>query len=250
MFMTYLPVKITKVISLFLMIAAIFSACVPDQMREYPSGWSDYPNKSYFKINPETILDSINQARINIFVPLAATPTVYENAYPPSVMWRQTDYLKVANALFQHLWNETPDNWNLYQLLFYGDCGYDSIGFDIAHITYFKAIGMNQYTTREIHVFPSLGEVDAGANANFPRALFGWRSVNLDNLKISADDALQAAEEHGGKMARMGIENRCRVSVELMPDTQNSGWHVEYKDMNAKTIFELAIDPYTGFYLP
>ena len=233
------------------MILIIAPACIPDQMKESPTGLSDYPDKGYYKMDTETILNSLDQGEANVFTPILATPEAYEYLYTEPFPWKQSDYLKVADALHRYVWGETLDGWSVYNLLFYGDCRNDRVGLDHAKITYFKAVGAQDYTAREIDIAPLFGEADAGGGANFPRPLFGWNSINLKGLKVTADDVLGIAERNGGDKARLAVENACRVFITLMPSASRKGWLVSYySNTSAKTIFEIAIDPYTGWYLP
>lgn len=106
-----------------------------------PSIASDYNNGAFYKIDPETILASLDQGKANVFTPFSGDPNNTSVSYLP-INWTQSDYLKVANALSQAVWHEPLDlkNWNVYDVTFQKVCEDDPKGFDKFEITYYKAV--------------------------------------------------------------------------------------------------------------
>ena len=212
-----------------------------------PIGLGSFDDIRHYTFEPKTILALLDQGGGEIFLPL---PDYVEgNVFPPgSFAWRQQDYLKIANGLNQFSEKDTLDDWNLYRMSFNKDCGDNPIGFDYANFTYFKTNG-EQYAAREMDVYPLKKETDWGGNTDFPRPfLFGWKSVDLEKLKVTADDVLQMAEANGGKEARLAEKNSCYISVILSPNTDHENWGVSYYGSHSATLFQMVIDPYTGSY--
>jgi hypothetical protein len=145
------------------------------------------------------------------------------------------------------VWEETPENWNLYSVLFSRGCQDNTSGFDGADIIYFKeAVHSKNYTTHEIQIYPTSGGVSWGGG-EFPRPLFGWKTIQLAILKITADDAIQIAEDTGGNKVRRTVENACDIHVFLKPNGDDDNWHVIYFPNNGNPpIFEMVINPYSG----
>jgi hypothetical protein len=201
---------------------------------------SGYPDTGSYKFDSETILEALDRGDLDVFVP-SSTPL----AHPIPSSWKQTDYLTIANALHRYVWKETLEDLTLHDLMFYGDCQSDPIKFDVINFTYYKTIPILQYTARMIVIYPLNGEVAWGGGANYPRSIFEkWKGINLQMLKITADDALQIAEDNGGREAHLSINNGCRVHISLSSNDQY--WHVTYSDERAYNIFEIIIDAYTG----
>ncbi len=100
-----------------------------------------------------------------------------------------------------------------------------------------------EYTTREILVYPENGEVSWGDGAMFPHPLFGWKSANLRQTTIGAEDALGVAEANGGQAYRESIENTCQTFVGLSGDR---GWYITYVGKGGSLGLALQIDPYSG----
>lgn len=219
-----------------------------DQVLTAPNGLSSYFETTEYKIDPTTILENLKEGEKNVFTLVMATPETDERLYTEPFPWKQLDYLNIANALHQYVWKETLDGWHVFNLSFYGDCEYNTAGFDLFQVTYFKYVGSQQYTAHEIDIFPLYAGVATGGGTNFPRPLFGWNeSLDLDRLKITANDALRIAEQNGGKDARLAFGNKCKISVFITSNDQK--WTIIYhEDSDAKRIFEINIDPYTGKY--
>ena len=217
-----------------------------DQPSFVPNPESPY---SYdYEFNPETILVSLDREETAIFVPTIATPEVYVPLSAGSFPWTQADYLKIASAFEQIEWNENLDEWHVRGMNFDRDCGANSKGFDSGKIIYFKfdtAEGTPdylRYRTVTLAIYPLYKSLAFG-KSSFPRPLLGWKTINMNRLTVTAEDALRIAEEHGGKESRLSVNNECEISVILNPSYLES-WEVRY---NA-TSFDMQIDPYTGRY--
>ena len=212
-----------------------------------PMGLGSYDNIHYFSFEPETVLTVLDQGQGEIFKPLPAT--VNNNLFSSgSFPWHQQDYLKIAGALNQVVAKDTLDDWDMYLMSFDRDCADNPIGFDYANITYFKTDG-DQYSAREIDVYPLAKEADWGGDTHFPRPfLLGWKSIDLEKLKVTADDAVQMAETNGGREARLAEKNSCYISVILSPNTDHENWGIYYYGNHSAILFAITIDPYSGDY--
>jgi hypothetical protein len=121
-------------------------------------------------------------------------------------------------------------------------------GFDSLELTYFNTIqvnGQNVYTARGFGIYPLFGIVSWGGGSNFPRPiLFGWKSIDLSSINVTADQALEVAEAHGAQTARSATQNRCRIYLALEAD----GWHVDYSTNGFATVFQALVNARTGSY--
>lgn len=226
-----------------------------EQAVRYPLG-SSYQETGSYEIDPQTILASLERGETDVFKPISATPEANNAPYTPSpvgvISWNQSDYLKVASALHQFVWKENLKGWHIYSLYFFRGCQDNPTGFESGEITYFKAIyGPLSYTTRAINIYPIGSGVSWGGKANFPRPLLGWKEIDLQRLKVAADDALKIAEENGGRDARLNFKNDCTIDVFLNPNPdRDDDWHIVYSNNRLPTgsssIFEMNINPYTG----
>lgn len=239
--------KMVKTIPIILVLLTIVGCNDPfaDQVIRFPTGLGDYNDIRHYSFEPEMIFSALAQGQEEIFKP---SPTHLENNLfsSGSFPWRQQDYLKVAGALNQVVAKDTLDDWDMYLMSFDRDCADNPTGFDYAKIVYFKT-DRNQYTAREVDVYPLAKEADWGGDTHFPRPfLFGWKSIDLEQLNITAEDALQIADSNGGRAARLAAKNKCYILVILSPNTDHENWDVYYYGASAATLFELRIDPYSG----
>jgi hypothetical protein len=243
--------KMVKPISIIIISLALLSSFGCDlfdnQVDRYPTGLGGYNDIRYYSFEPEMIFSALEQGQREIFKP---SQTHLENNLFPSgsFPWHQEDYLKIFGALNQLVGKDTLEDWELYKMDFDKGCSDNPIGFDAAQITYFKTDG-NEYIAREMDVYPLAKEADWGGDTHFPRPfLLGWKSIDLELLKVTADDALQIAEANGGKAARLLAKNKCNILVILSPNTDYENWDVYYYGDSAATIFEINIDSYSGGY--
>ena len=96
-------------------------------------------------------------------------------------------------------------------------------------------------TWREIEISPKYAFVAWGGGAKYRHPLLGWKSIDLNRLKVTAEDAIRIAEENGGREARLRAQNRCNIHLLLMPE-RYKGWLIDYQSAD----FEIQIDLYTG----
>lgn len=219
---------------------------------------SSYQETGAYIIDPETVLQNLDQGNMEIFKP--STGIAESEGLPYSSVaiglfpWDQSDYLKVAHALHQFVWKETLRDWHLYSMYFYRGCQDNPTGFDAAKITYFKATnGVFSYTTRVMDIYPIRNGVSWGGTADFPRPLSGWKSINLEKLKVTADSALQIAEQNGAREGRLQVDNMCTIDIVLSPNSDSGAfWRITYfSDLlptGDSVIFKMQVDPNTGEY--
>jgi hypothetical protein len=210
-----------------------------------PNHFSSYSNKGIYQFDPESILTSLDRGKTDVFTPLLEDLDLVEEPTDVPISWKQADFLKIASALGQSVWEDPMDleDWNVYSVSFSGDCEND-MGFNLSSITYFKMVEKNYYTTRFINVIAYLGVVKWGSDATYSRPIIDrWDSVDLAGSNISADDAQQIAEDNGGKEFRSQVDNICSFRVGSPYFNKNGKWRLSYG-----SDFNMYIDFYTGEY--
>jgi hypothetical protein len=200
----------------------------------YPRMLDNRNNVGVFKINPETFLPAIRNNSTNIYLPddrsieeLDFTgPELYDN----SVQWSQNDYLDIARSINTQVWHDNLDGWLIYGMTFGTKCQDNLSGFEEGALTYYKTIFKNnkiRHTTRDMIVSPKYMNIIWGGGTEFPYTLFGWENIDLNKIKITAEDALKIAEKNGGQEMRVAIQNNCSITVSLLRDNYN-GWFIRY----------------------
>lgn len=226
------------------------------EYRQYPGFlFADYfetNNYGCFQIDPATILDSIDKGETEIFSP---EPRACEDIisdgnilYKGTYLWNQADYLKIANSLNGFVWKDTLEGWSIYKMFYQADCQEDP-SLRNADIIYYKTTfdkGRILYATRVMEVEPAYINVEWGGGAFYPHPLSGWKGMDVNRLKITAEDALRIAEENGGREARAKFDNQCYIDLLLFSE-KYPGWLVSYNGTYEHPEFQ--IDPYDGSIL-
>lgn len=231
-----------------LLVLLLTNACTPldTYSQNYPSLGINDTSGDYL-INPDTILVALNRGDANVFLPMLATPGPNDELLPPgSFEWEQKDYFEIAKVLSQHVWKDDLTDWEVYYVAFGKDCINTTRGFDSFDIIYFKpvkAASEDMYITRQINIYPLAKQVTWGSGSNYPRLfLRDWLSVDLENFKVTADEALQIAEDNGGTDARLRVNNSCNILISS-PHNNNNAWSVSYY---VRASFQVIVDPYNG----
>ena len=232
--------------ALVMCIVGIFSS-IGDYERPISALQSE---RGSFIIDPEKIIESLNNGGTDIF-----TPNLQQvDGEKPGVLfekpinWTQREYLTITEALNQFVWKDVLNDWELYDMVFDLNCQDNPSGFERGGMTYFKTIppdsGKKGYAVRDFFIDPKYTYVEWRGGANYPRPLFGWKGIDLDNLRITAEDALRIAEENGGKNTRLRFNNNCRIKLTLEPE-RYAGWFIKYR-VEGLPEFGIMVDPFTG----
>lgn len=204
-----------------------------------------YSRYGAYKIDPETILVSLEHENTNVFEPLLEDPRDVEELTDISISWTQADYLRIFSALSKLVWDDgmDPQVWSISDIDFSGGCideGCDP--FHYARMVYFKKVGLS-YTTRFMDIQPYFGLVRWGDGANYLQPIWRkWKGIEFARAKVTAEDALRIAEENGGRKKRLSASgNRCPVEVySSRSDPEN--WNV----WCAPHLYKFLIDLNTG----
>lgn len=214
-----------------------------------------------YLIDPNTILESLKDGHGDVFTP--ATPDTepsWSSALPPnSFLWKQEDYLSIANALHEYEWKESLAKWELYSMKFTIDRCYSvEEGIDFAELIYYQRQG-NRYIVHGMWINPLLGSVTTGSNEFAYRK--EWTPIDINTLAVkTSDEALKLAESNGGRDARGELDgNGCSIDLYLKPDAfvfslfsnplklYGLGWKVAYwNNSEHDFLFLDSIDAHSG----
>lgn len=247
-------------ISLFLICVACFGILallesVSDRREDKTNNFNQL-----YSIEPASLLDDIAQGKIDVFIPIDEEPPWPAPDQQIPVPWTQEDYLHIANALFEVIWNDTLDGWQLYAAFFNLDCTQHDIGFQSGIFIFFKNVEINGNKSRIeriVNIDPRDKTVDVAENRYFPR-LADWTSMPLNENLLSAEEALQRAENAGGKEKRLSVMNACYISLTFHHDygwwNRKLWWVVGYSQIgdngHPTRLFTVDISPYTGELRP
>lgn len=234
-----------SLIMVFVALCTMILSCNFDRTEEKTSLLSqDYG------IEPESLLDAIGSGAHNAFVPLDTEPERIPPDQQIPVNWTQADYLTIANALSEFVWEETLEGWQLNSMVFLLGCADFDVGFQNGRFRFFKNARISEHEIRImrlIDIDPRSKFINV-TEVKYEPKLVDWKSIDIQQNQLSADEVLQSAENAGGQQQRLSVKNACNISLLLSPDYANyNGWEVDYtrRDDNI-SIFHVQIDPYTG----
>jgi hypothetical protein len=238
-----------SIIVLLLLIVAFLAIrfLIVDEAYKSPGRFGSYPNSGMYTFNPETVFESLEQGKSDVFMPYFGSPDEIKLYYDP-ITWSQSDYLKIADALSKKIWKESSgsQNWKVESIYFSQDCKDNAQGFNSFHIVYYRDLGVanlkRRYATRLIDLESWRGLAYWGADAIFSVTLLSrWKTIDLKDFPVSAENALQIAEEQGGNKTD---KNHCSTINVSMYQVDNEKWDVNYFPAN----FEMYVDANSGKY--
>ena len=141
----YVLLLLITIIGMIFLFVFVIQSRFNKQIPYYPS---EYKTSGSYKINPYTVIESLDNGNKNVFMLVRADGSPDNLLTPGSISWTQSDYLKIARALFEFLWKESLDDWIVFSLEFDKDCR-NSIGFDMADIALYKTF-KGEYTLRRV----------------------------------------------------------------------------------------------------
>lgn len=217
-----------------------------------PNFLRDYPEDKIgeYQFDPLTILASLDQGEKDVFIPVLDQYDKLDIEYI-DITWSQSDFLRIANVLSQHVWNEPLDfsRWDIYSVYFQGDCNKQFDGFNEFSVTYYQTVQTEWeivYVARHISLLAHKGLVLWGGDGSFSAPiLLGWDNIKLNEFRISADDAAQIVDKNIGMTVRVN-NDKCAVSVRSIDRPYSNhkfDWLVEYSWPIALSMF---VDPFTG----
>jgi len=201
----------------------------------------------YYTIEPTSLMEALKHGEM-AFTPVNQRPELIPFDQQVTVNWSQADYFYIANALYEGAVGKTLLGWQLGGANFSLTCSQIQNGFQNGRFHFFSVIKVGDEDSRLerfIDIDPRYNFVNASESKYFPN-LADSKSIDMAELKISAEQALQIAESNGGQAARQSVENDCNIALFLSPNfMKTTGWKVMYYQ-TGNTLFDIQIDSYTG----
>ena len=200
----------------------------------------------YYTIDPT----SLQNGDLDVFSPVSTGPELLPVNQQLPVDWLQADYFYIANTLYNSVLGKSLQDWNLNSMDFRLGCSKIRNGFQNGRFEFFKVVKEKEHEARMsrfIDIDPRGNLVHIKEWEYYPK-LVNWGIIDLTELKISADRALQIAETSGGEEMRQSVGNACNISLVLSPGPANNrDWKVSYtRSDDRSSLFHIEIDPITG----
>ena len=207
-------------------------------------------DKKSYSMDPTTLLKSLAEGNIDIFILQTTTPPPTPNLLPMPVTWRQSDYFSIAQAFHQFAFGQSLADWKLKNMTFTTSCENVPVGLQYGDFS-FKKNEKDSLITRFIYVSP--GENNIGYSEYlkkyYPELGIG-SFLDLTQVKITAEQALQIAESAGGSKFRKEWGDDCRVFISIDSAGRYKGWEIWYSPNNSQNPrFSILVDETTGKYI-
>jgi hypothetical protein len=156
--------------------------------------------------------------------------------------WIEDDFRRVFNTFVEQERKDFSSDLGPYHIVFYTDCQYATIGIQRMAFSYFQKRGPEDY-------------LKWGANIDLPISRLGWYESTLNDVgdekqplakgHITAEAALQMAEQAGGKALRGEVNDNCFISGYIISSDAtylDNVWRISY-NRSTVTLYELHISP-------
>jgi hypothetical protein len=231
---------------LLLFSAACGKTLFPDGIgineEQMSSGRGDY------SFDAQTVLQSLAQDKKVVFTPHTLTPVPWWTEAPP-VQWHQADFYRIAQAFHEVTWQEPIESWQLTTILFGVRCVDAKAGPQNLELRLFKSVPTRQANSRlerTLFLRPQENHISWSGREMYPERS-RWRTLDLAQLKIPAEQALQIAETWGGHLERWKVEDRCDISGILIAGEKDNDWRIRYYPQDiGGLLFEIQVDEQTG----
>jgi hypothetical protein len=249
--------KKTAILTLILVFCLIivgiilYEASIYMNASKYPTG-KPFDNLVIYKIDPETILNSLESNKTEVFAPATSNP-LYDDVpllWPAgSLTWNQKDYINIANALHKYVWEDSLENWHPYSESYSISQCIDVSRINAAYFQFYNRQKNWYYLVHAMTIDSEYGYVYAGDNDSYYTGK--WKDIDIDSAVVNnADKALLVAEQNGGQDIRLTMrdDKECHISISLEPfafERPDWGWRITYW-LGSSPILITDIDPYTG----
>ena len=203
----------------------------------------------YFTISPKNILTDLSAGLEGDFIPSDTPPHVsFPNEGDP-VRWDIDDYMLIAHRVNEMFEKDSPGDWEFNMISGDWDCEHIDYGPQSAHFRMFKVYKTKKESFRmvnSIRILPRRNSIIWYIREESP-VLFNWAVIDPRRLNISMGEAVEIAEENGGKETRAEEIDQCSLHVLYNPDGSfYGGWRVEYQNAISDRLDLYLISPETG----
>jgi len=201
-----------------------------------------------YSFDAQTVRQSLTADQSDTFTQLPEFIVAPQWTEAPPVQWYQADFYRVAQALHQLVWQEPLEDWKINQVFFRLRCAEAADGPQFMSFNLFKTVRIRQANSRlkrRINVEPQRNQISWIGGEYYPER-FRWPALDLTQIKIPAEQALQIAETFGGGVARWKVEDRCDIFGTLAAGAKDNSWLIRYSGNIGGLLFEIQVDAQTG----
>ncbi len=251
----FVDLQLTRWALLFALIAGISLSASCDPWSDTRNAQPDRADLISYAFDSTTILDSLDRGDEVVFplIEAGSEPTAFPSSR--TVLYSQSDTIKIARAFIEKVWSEPYDELKLFNMILTTDCSLAPEGkFNGGELQYYKVTKSDGVTTRDEYFIQIVPERNMIVTLwkNFRSKAVVVHPIDWLGYQFSAEEALQIVEANGGAESRLKLDDNCRITI-LTSGSREIGWRISYSQFRDgwwDSFFEVNIDPSTGEFKP
>lgn len=260
----FILVIITFILSCYFLIIEIVARW--DVIQGNPLDDPPWGSVQSYQFSPATILDDLEREKTDIFTlneellgiaELEARAEGKDTAQLGTFAWSQEDFLKISRAHHLFLTGETVDiGWELFRYLHFktsSGCSTEIEGFEYGQISYYK-VEDDKFPVTFMSIHLNYFEIKSAYTYYPKEQSIPARIYYPAKMDISAEEALQIAENAGGRLLRTPFVSaqNCNISIRVYYFGGNE-WHINYYHYNdserrGRELFDIDVNVKNGDY--
>lgn len=180
-----------------------------------------------YAINSQTLLQDIRQGNKNIFefLPDGELMVRTDLGLPP-IRWTSKDYVLIADQFSEFVSGESVNEWNFHAISYSMDCEDFQYGFQGASLDVVKYVAPNARIERSIWVYPFENHI-AWEETAYENE-YSYDSFEFSQIDVSPEEAVEIAEDQGGRAFRVFEDNNCRIGLRIIAGIRDGNWQATY----------------------
>ncbi|MBI3167841.1 MAG: hypothetical protein HYZ22_05145 [Chloroflexi bacterium] len=198
-----------------------------------------------YAIHSQTLLQDIHQGHKNIFKFLPdGELTVRTDLGLPPIRWTSKDYVLIADQFNEFVSGESLSGWKFHAMFYSMNCEDFQYGFQGASFDIVKYTTPNTRIERSIWVYPFEDHIAWKETAYEDE--YSYASFDLSQISISPEEAMEIAEDQGGRAFRVSENNDCKIGLRIIAGIRDGNWQATYD--TGETEYVIDINKETGEY--
>jgi hypothetical protein len=202
----------------------------------------------YYTFDAKTIFREYDKGEENLFSVISDEELENLEAYPLSD-WGQKEFLEALNLFHQTAFHQPLDEKLSGASFSLPNCNQITLGLQSAVIfTHNFGFSEGYAVYYSYYIEPNRNFAYWHGDSYEPIISWPISSLNLSKIKITAEEALQIAEKHGGEDIRLTNQNQCDIDIDISADEHHGNWVVSYNSTIDKftSLLRIEVDSTTG----
>lgn len=205
-----------------------------------------------FAYDPNTILEGIRRGERDVLIPLEPRQEPEYISGKALPVWSQAEVFEIVDYIFETVWRDSRDGWQVHYFSLHSSCQ-ASQGFQVGRFIFVKVLSGEPHDTRLVRTIVIQRHLIATKDESYNPMQGSWDIFDLEEATVTAEQAIQIAEQEGGLQSRLAVDNDCVIYVEFaqvdeplipmlgFPAIESYKWYVRYSQ-DGQSIFRKLVD--------